>query len=289
MNPKFYIGILFFLLSYFQFLLPGNLIDFRTLSFFWFLFMLGIVYIGDGVTQKIYNKSLLHTLFKNKKNTILFLLISIAGGLLLEGTAQWLGKLWIYPYFNGYIYSLGIIFGFGLYWLMITESYLGTKAVIDYLSKGKHTVKAPLKLEAIIYRFIGAAGIILVPLSIFLILKDYSTQGGYSFDIASPVEYKVNFVYVILIFLGAWFILEYIEYYRKKTSLLKDIFHNYFSPIIAIVIASFFLAIIMETENILHGYWIYTNWPLPHIQIFWIACHDVSCLAPALHSLPFFI
>ena len=98
-------------------------------------------------------------------------------------------------------------------------------------------------------------------------LRDYMQNGGYIFDISNRINYKVNFIYVVTIFLGTWFVLESIEYFRKKTSLLKDIFHRYFNHLASILIASFILAIIMETENIPLGFWIYTNWPFENIRL----------------------
>ena len=266
MNRNFYKGIIFFLLSYLQLLLPFNFVNGKILAFFWFLFMFGIILISDGITEKIYKKSLLREIRKSKKNTILFFIISIAGGIILEGVAQWLGKLWVYPYFNAYTYSIFFIFGFGLYWLMIAESYLATKAILDYIRRGKQIVRNYYWFEPPFYKLLGLIGAILVPLSAFFMLHDYTSNGGYIFDISSHTNYKVNFIYIITIFLGTWFVLECIEYFRKKTSLLKDIFHHYFNPLAAILIASFILAIIMETENIPYGFWQYTNWPFENIQ-----------------------
>src|SRR3989344_6200843 len=185
MNRNFYKGIIFFLLSYLQLLLPFNFVNGKILAFFWFLFMFGIILISDGITEKIYKKSLLREIRKSKKNTILFFIISIAGGIILEGVAQWLGKLWVYPYFNAYTYSIFFIFGFGLYWLMIAESYLATKAILDYIRRGKQIVRNYYWFEPPFYKLLGLIGAILVPLSAFFMLHDYTSNGGYIFDISS--------------------------------------------------------------------------------------------------------
>ncbi len=228
--------------------------------------MFGIVLISDGITEKIYKKSLLREIRKSRKNTILFFIISAIGGIILDGVVQWLGKLWIYPYFNTYTYFIFFIPGFGLYWLMIAESYLATKAIFDYLHRGKQIVRNYYWFEPPFYKFLGVVGVILISLSAFFILHDYTSNGGYIFDISNHVNYKVNFIYIITIFLGTWFVLECIEYFRKKTSLLKDIFHHYFNPLVSILIASFILAILMEMENISYSLWQYTNWPFENIQ-----------------------
>ncbi|TSC92613.1 MAG: hypothetical protein CEN91_391 [Candidatus Berkelbacteria bacterium Licking1014_85] len=285
MNRTFYKGIIFFLFSCLQIFLPKRLVSWEILTIFSFLFNISIVLISDGITQKISKKSLLQEICRSKKNIAHFLLISVAGGIILDGVAQWLGKLWVYPYFNFYIYLLFFVPGFGLYWLMIAESYLATKAIIDYLRKGKQVVRNYFSFEPRLYRLLGIIGIILIPLSVIFMLHDYFVQSGYIFDVSNPVNYKVNFVYVIAIFLGTWFVLEYIEYSRKKTSLLKDIFHHYSSSLISILIASFVLAIIMEFENIPVGFWIYTNWPLEHIRVFGLPL--IMFIAWPLHYIVF--
>lgn len=267
MSRKFYKGIIIFLLSYLQFFIPHNFVGAKILAVFWFLFMYGMILICDSITQKVYGRSLWNEIRKNKKNLISFFTVSIIGGIILEGVAQWLGKLWFYPYFNTYNYAVFFILGFGFYWLMIAESYLATKAILDYFRKGKQFIKNYSHFETSFYKFLGLIGAILVPISVFLMFNDYSVAGGgYIFDIGKEVSHKINFVFVIMIFLGTWFILESVEYFRKKTSLLKDIFQHYFNPLIAILIASFVLAIIMETENILQGFWVYSNWPLANIK-----------------------
>lgn len=230
--------------------------------------MLGIILIGDGTTYYFKKYSLLHVLLFKPKSLSLFIFISFLGGIFLEGTAQWLGKLWVYPYFSARVYGLAFTPGFSLYWLMIVESYLGVKVFLDYLIKGKKVVKYNFKFERSLYLNLAVIGLLIVPASIYMILLDYLKIKGYLFDINTPVPLKVNFIYIIGIFLGTWFIFEGIEYCATKTSLLKNIVHGYYTPLVAILIASLALALIMESENIGFGYWVYTNWPMEWLTIF---------------------
>jgi hypothetical protein len=228
--------------------------------------MSGVVLTCDGISAKLYGRSLVRQLIRSKKEAVRFLVISIFGGMLIEGVAQWLGKLWIYPYFSLYAYLFFFALGFSLYWLMIVESYLAAKALIDFLRRGKHVVRTYRHFERTLYPILGLLGFALVPISIFLILQDYRSKGGYTFEITKAVDYRVNFTYVIALFLGVWFLLECLQYWRKKTSLIRDILHNHFSPLIAILVASMLLALIMETENIPHPFWVYTNWPYESVR-----------------------
>ena len=232
--------------------------------------MLGIIFIGEGITLKLKNKSLLNEILKNPKNLFTFISFSTFGGILLEGALKWFGKLWIYPYFNVSLYLAVFITGFAMYWLMVIESYLAIKMIIDYLHKGKQIIRRPFVFEARLYKFLGIFGLVITILTLIFIFIDYQNSNLVLFSkrdlIGITANYKVNVPYFLLLFTGLWFILEFIEYSRKKTSLLKDIIHSYFSPIGAILIGSFILAVIMETENVPLGYWIYTNVPLAEIK-----------------------
>lgn len=180
--------------------------------------------------------------------------------------AQWLGKLWIYPYWSAYFYAFIFIPGFSAYLLMIAESYLATKALFDYLRRGRKTITSYKSFEYKLYKPLGLTGILLIVFSLIMIIANYAKNGGYIFNINQATNIKVGFVYILTIFVGIWFMLESVEFIRKKTSLLKDIFHSYFTPALAILTSSLVLAIIMETQNIPKGFWVYTNWPLDHIK-----------------------
>ncbi|MDD4990118.1 MAG: hypothetical protein PHW31_02300 [Candidatus Pacebacteria bacterium] len=266
MKIKISIGILLFCLSYLQIILPKPWTNFWSLSFFYVLFALGIILICESITNKLAKESLLNNIIHNKKTLFRFILVSAIGGLGLDGIAQWLGKLWFYPYYSLFIYSISFVGGFALYWLVIAESYLAVKLIINFLRKGKKTVTKYFKFEAVFFKAIGIIGAFLIPLAVFLILREYTIQGGYIFSI-SPIIYKANFWYIMLSFFGIWFLLEFAEYAQRKTSLLKNIFHRNFIPLLSIVIASFALSITMEAQNIIHGYWVYLNWPIENIKL----------------------
>lgn len=263
MNQKLYSGIIFFFLSFIHLFLAKDLVTIRVLTLSWFSFMLGVAWVCDWITLRIYGTSLIGEIQRNKESRRSFFIVSAIGGFLIEGIAQWLGKLWIYPYFSVPVYFLFFTLGFSAYWLMIAESYLATKAIVDLLNSGRHSISEAFRFEKIIFILLGIIGVILIPASIFLMLRDYSPN--YIFDIARPVTYQVNFLYILSMFLGTWFLLEYIEYRRQRLSLIKDMLHNFFSPLISILIASLSLAIIMESLNVPYGYWVYTNWPFEHI------------------------
>ncbi len=275
MNTKFAIGIVLLAASYLQLLLPRYENYAEAPAFFWLIlfalgafFMLGIIFLCEGVTEAIYKKSLLRAIFKNAHTLIAYLALSMVGAIMLEGVSQWLGKLWFYPVLNNATYPVVFVFSFAFYWLMVIESYLAVKALLDLLMKGKRMVRTYFGFERPLYTSLGALGIILIPIAAALMTNDYAVQrGGYVFELTKAVDYKVNFAYIFLMFFGTWFLFEAIEYFRKETSLLRDIFHHYFTPLAAVIVASLGTAVLMETQNFFAGTgaWVYTNWPLQEV------------------------
>ncbi len=275
MNTKSAIGITLLALSYGQFLLPRyeNYAD--APPYFWAILfilgtflMFGIIFISEGITEAVYKKSLLRAIFKNAHTVIAYLVLSMVGAVMLDGVSQWLGKLWFYPTLTNATYPFVFVLGFAFYWLMVIESYLGVKALLDLALKGKRMVRTYFGFERPLYTSLGAFGILLIPIAAALMTNDYAVQrGGYVFELTHAVDYKVNFAYILFMFFGTWFLFEAIEYFRKETSLLRDIFHHYFTPLIAVVIASLGTALLMETQNFFAGAgaWVYTNWPLQEI------------------------
>jgi hypothetical protein len=231
-------------------------------------FLLGFSLVFDFVTLKIYKKSLLDSLIKSKKNILGFILVSSIGALILELIVNWSGKLWIYPDFGAgwFIYFLMFIPGFAFYWIVICESYLATKAVFDLLKKGKKHVTKSFKWEQTFFKILGIFGFFLLVLALFLFYLDFSNQSSVfiqTLDISEKTfSYVLPFSLVLTLFFGLWLILEYFQYSKKKNSLIKDILHNHFSPLLAIIFGSLILAVLMEGQNLVYDMWIYINWPL---------------------------
>jgi len=225
MNNKFWSGISLVLVSYCQVFLPYKNANFLILSLFWASFMLGIILIGEGLTSKLQNRSLLRIVQKNRKAKMTFILVSIVGGVCLEGIAQWIGKLWVYPYFSNWTYLAVFIPGFILYWLMIAESYLGVKAIIDRYLRSKRKVTKYYSYEAKLYPLLGFVGTVLIIIALLIARQAYIDVGGYVFSIRTIENININFYSILSLFVGVWFIAEFYEYKRRETSLIKDVLH----------------------------------------------------------------
>ena len=208
---------------------------------------------------------------------------------MLDGVAKFLGKLWIYPDWSPTFYALIFIPGFAAYWLTIAESYLAAKTLLDYAHKGTRSITKSYRFERAFYSVIGILGVLFAVGAILLLLSDYVGQPLSLFTpenvYSSAISFRVAFSEILLLFLGTWFIFEWIEFSRKKTSLLKDIVHQYYTPLLAIIIGSFVNSIFMEAQNIPSGLWRYTNWPLEYLAIFGVPI--IALLVWPLHYVTF--
>ena len=262
------LGVLIIVISFLTFFIPGVYLNKFSAGFLFFLFGMGVIILSESIISKYANYSLLKKILASKRNLISFIIVSFFGGLLLEIIACFLGKLWIYPYWNFLTYLLLFVPGFAFYWLIICESYLATKSAMDFFSKGKKYVTKSFKFEKIIFNLVGFCGIILFILAILFIYLNFNqTNKLFGIEDLNSVtnNYVPSFIYIILLFFGMWFILEYIEHHEKRTSLIKDILHNYKTPLLAILFGSFLLGLFMELQNIPSQLWTYINWPFQEI------------------------
>jgi len=149
--------------------------------------------------------------------------------------------------------------------LMIAECYLATKAIIDKFSP-HHTVSSKnYRFEPALYQALGIVGLISFCFGVSLLLADY--HHSYSFDVNLPFIHAVTFAGVLLFACGVWWCSEYVEFRRHKTSLLHDLLHGYWNPLVAILVATAVVGVSMELINLRHEYWIYANWPLQDFHV----------------------
>jgi hypothetical protein len=266
MKVKLFAGIVLVALSYGQLLLPVAYQNFWFLTPFLFAFMLGVPLLCDAVTERLARHSLIREVLRSRATLLRFLAISVIGGIMLDGVAQWPGKLWAYPpLVHPLMYVLFFIPAWALYWLLIAESYLAVKAVLDWLRKGARSVGRAFRAEMELHGFAGVVGVLLSIMGVSILLNDYG--GAYEFTL-QEVRHPVSFGAVMLVFLGTWLVFEFFEYHEKKASLIHDVLHGYYTPLGAIVIAAFLLGVVWETQNLPVQYWVYTNWPLAEITFF---------------------
>lgn len=252
---RFSLGTVLFATSYIQ--LGFSVFPRPLLGLSWLMFFAGVSLISDGTTLLISGHSLLTSLRASRSRIVAFILVTTLGTLMLEGGASWLGGLWFYPGVGVTRYAMIFIPGGAFYLLMIAESYLATKALIDLFRRGRKVVRDSYASDGKLYEDLGLIGLLLSVAGLALMAVDSQSQA----------DHHVHFRYILTLFFGVWFILEFLQYYQKKTSLLRDLLHQYPSPLLAIFVASILLGVTVETLNGAHLAWSYTNWPFPFLRI----------------------
>jgi hypothetical protein len=227
-------------------LIPGNL-----LGFFAALFLLGIIVLGEGVCARFGGFSLLGWALADGRRLVRLLATAAAAGLTLEIGAQWLGRLWIYPYWTVWLYALVVLPGFVFYWVAIAESYLAAKAWLDS-RVGSAALRLPRALP-------GVAGVVMLTVAAILYVRWFSLH-GYAAAVSRPSEVAPPFEYCLVAFAGCWLVCE--SLLRPRSLLGNPV------PMLAVLAASMPLSLIMETQNASHEFWRYTHWPWPSASLF---------------------
>lgn len=246
---------------------PARSIDLVGLTIFWAFFSMTAIILCDQVALLLAHRSLLQEATGSGKAWRAFLCIGALSGLLLDGVAQWLGKLWIYPYWNEPFYAGAFIVGFCAYWIATAESYLVVKAILSRWWGIKSEPLITRNSETAWFRGFGACGLALTAVGIVLLLGDYGVTGGYVFEIRKRLPVQTHFSYFLMTFAGVWLVLEWVQRERGRTSLLQTLLHGQWLPLCALLIASAITSLFWETVNAAHHFWVYTNWPWPQWQI----------------------
>ncbi len=257
---------IFVALAYLPNLAPKRSINLAGLTIFWSFFTMTLIILCDQITIALKCGSLLQQATSSGRAWLSLLSIGALSGLLLDGVAQWLGKLWIYPYWNEAVYGSTFVIGFCAYWLATAESYLAVRAILGRWSRPARPITPP-SYEAVLFRALGTIGVALVLAGIVLLLSDYQASGGYVFETQKPLPVKNHFGYFLTAFVGIWLVLEWLQFARRRLSLLRTLLNGRRLPLCALLIASAVSALFWETVNAAHHFWIYTNWPLPQWQL----------------------
>ena len=223
------------------------------------LFTTGYWLLFDSIDYKLNKTSILHKIQRKHKKFFYLLLIGIAIGLIFDFFGAYIANLWEYPIkINEQIilYAKGVLFGYGIPILMYYSIY---RVILTLLTKKLGTFGIKLtthKKEAKIFKLLGILGIIMFLIPIFAITF---------FPFENPIIRGLLFSFTLI---GLWLILEFIEYFERERSLLKDIFHGYWNPILTIIIGAVLTGFVWEFLNLLRPVWTYKNYPLSELNIF---------------------
>lgn len=264
-------GFTFFLTSYYPYLFDeSQRSHFIVLSGTTLLY-LGIIEISDYITVKYGNISLKNESLKNKRTIKKMLILGFVFGIAIDGFFQWLGKFWFYPFWNNSFYMVVFAAGFAFYLTTLAESYLAAKILLDkFVFKGKRIVTKSYKFESKIYRILFIISLGLLSSGLMMMILNYTLIEGYQFSITQHTEINITLstVGIFLSFFGLLGLSEFILFKRGKVSFYKTLLHGYYTPTIAVLLSSFVIMAIMESQNGPLLLWHYVNVPLQEIKVF---------------------
>ena len=258
---------IFVAVAYIPNLAPKRSIDLAGLTIFWAFFSLTQIILCDQAAIVMGHGSLLQYATRNGRAWMRLLCTGALSGLLLDGLAQWLGKLWFYPYWNEAFYGVTFVIGFCAYWLATCESYVLIHAILKRIRRERRPPAGLRFYENTLFRTLGLLGIALFTTAILLIAHDYRQAGGYVFEVRRQTPVRIHFSYFLAAFIGLWLILEWIQVARGSLSLLRTIINGRLNPLLALLVSSCIFSLFWETVNSAHHFWVYTNWPLRQWQL----------------------
>jgi hypothetical protein len=279
LNRNIWIGLGMMAASYLELLIPKQWMienHFQAgfpLSFAVALFVFGTIFLCEGIVQKVGGTSLL-SLARGGGfwKWVRFLVVAAVVGVTLEIFAQWLGHLWYYAYYPEWFYWPALVPSFILYWVLIVETYMAAKALLDRVIKRGGKSVFPAKqwpVESSLYVGIGTIGMgMFVFGTVRGLLEYFIEQRSYEFNPYTATAFGPSLRYIITACVGLWMVSEAILYVRQRTSLVNSFLHGYYVPILAIIAASLFLSLVWEPQNAMVDYWVYTHWPWPDKLIF---------------------
>lgn len=255
-------GIGFLVFSYLPYLAPARAIDLSALTIFWTVWCQTVIILCDALRREFEGASLLDAITADNRSFLSFIAAGTACGLVLDGSAQWLGKLWIYPYWSPYVYWSCFIVGFCAYWLLIAETYLMAKCALRPLFE-RHRMKPPDAGWAYAY-LCAAAGAGCICWGIAAAMRRYA--GSYSFALTTPTAVHGEFRPFLTVIAGVLLLSEFALLKLRKTPLLRALVRGGL-PLCAVLAGGWITGLLMETANAAHHFWIYTNWPLQNVTL----------------------
>ncbi|WP_027342143.1 hypothetical protein [Hamadaea tsunoensis] len=245
------------------------------------LFTVGVILLGEGVCQRFGAPSLAGMVIDDPVRLPWLLLGGVTAGVVLELSAQWLGRLWFYPYWTPWFYGLIVLPGFAFYWLSIVASYLAAKAVLDAVARPGPRVSitpaVPLLLGALT---------LLTSLTCTIL---WYARRGFSLAPTHPVPAAPPFFLIAAALTGAALLAQGLLLRRRLCSPAGAVRHGYWVPGAAVLLASVVLSVVMEILNTAHHHWAYAHFPGPAVAgvpvlvfVAWPVQYLIFLLVPSL-------
>src|SRR5579885_1905092 len=92
--------VAFVAFSYAPYFLPSRAIDLPGITLFWAVWCSTAIILCEAGCRHLSGYCVLAAITSSRRNFFLFLWTGTASGIFLDRTAQWLTKLWVYPYWT---------------------------------------------------------------------------------------------------------------------------------------------------------------------------------------------
>lgn len=208
------------------------------------LLTMGVIVASEGICDAAGGTSLWDLVTRDPLMPLRLLTCGAVAGLTLEIIAQWLGRLWYYPYWTPWFYGLLLIPGYTFYWICIAESYLAAKAVLDAVTR-PHAPAGALRLWPV--------GAVTLGIGLALSLRWYAHR-GFALAVTGPTPTAPPFSYAVLAVIGVALL---------SGALATAVVRRYWVPFAAVVLASAAVSVAMEIPNAAHRHWAYAHFPGP--------------------------
>lgn len=113
-------------------------------------------------------------------------------------------------------------------------------------------------------------GVLLSIISIYITAGYYRQINDTILKIGEPGGFQVEWWFIAIVLLAAYFLIEYLCYHSDKPTLTMNLLSGNFYPIISIVIASILAILLTEIVNAPFQIWSFSEqaWPYSHISLF---------------------
>lgn len=221
----------------------------------------GVLLLGDLFNRKANNNSGLLSEKIFTKRVGIIALAAFIMNVFSDLTGSILTRLWYFPNTSPITYlTFFTPLGYLVFGLILFVFYHAFKGLMNKKVKaGRTKVKAQIKYQLImnIYPFISLF-LILVSVNYFYNLSQLFPIKHLALNQSSGIA--VDLTSTFSIWLGIFFMLEFLCFKQKKETLTRDIIRHNFIPLIAIILSSLSVIILIEWFNAPFQVWVFDNW-----------------------------
>ena len=262
-------GIFFVLLSYAGFLIPDGYVTGSVALLVAASFYLGFIFVANGIATRLDHESLTRRIFRSVHGKTDFIVFCAVSSLFFQAIGNDFGAFWHFPYWTaGEYWVIGYLLGgWAFYVLFIVTCYEAAKLLLDRARPPLRRVTRYFRHEGRVYNALGLIGALLLLAVCAEALVNTGFLAGFRYDITSAKEAYLGWPYLLAAMLSGIMLAEFVEYRRRRTSLLKDLIHGYWNPLWALLISSLLLGVFNEVQNLNVYLWRYANVPFPDLAL----------------------